>query len=191
MEILEPKSAGLPDTAHANPRYGEEYGASQLATVLVVYVCSDPGAARVVIVMGLDFAGTSQKLFWPEVLAYLFPEAELIQILTLVVAMKSEMPCEPELLLFAGMNDHLHAAGLLEPLRNGKQTPKKIWEAVKTLFTAMNEIHELMAARLGSETKVVFTSSPAYSIMLPALRDCGRQLTGHADGCSESRAGAR
>ena len=40
--------------------------------------------------------------------------------LTLVVAMKLEMPCEPKLLLFAGMNDHLHAAGLLEPLRSGE-----------------------------------------------------------------------
>ena len=30
--------------------------------------------------------------------------------------MKSETPCEPELLLFAGMNDHLHVAGLLEHL---------------------------------------------------------------------------
>ena len=37
--------------------------------------------------------------------------------LTLVVAIKSEMPCEPELLLFAGMNDHLHAMGLLEQLK--------------------------------------------------------------------------
>ena len=34
--------------------------------------------------------------------------------LTLVVAIKSEMPCEPELLLFAEMNDHLHAAGAPE-----------------------------------------------------------------------------
>ena len=37
--------------------------------------------------------------------------------LTLIVAKKSETPCEPELLLFTGMKDHLHAAGLLEPLR--------------------------------------------------------------------------
>ena len=34
--------------------------------------------------------------------------------LTLIVAIKSETECEPELLLFAGMNEHLHAAGLLE-----------------------------------------------------------------------------
>ena len=50
----------------------------------------------------------------------------------LIVAMKSETPCEPELMLFAGMNDHLHAAGLLEPLRNGEPTPKKIWAAIQT-----------------------------------------------------------
>ena len=50
---------------------------------------------------------------------YLLPGAELNQMLTLIVAMKSETPCEPELLLFAGLNDHLHAARLLEPLRSG------------------------------------------------------------------------
>ena len=77
-----------------------------------------------VIVAGSDFAGTSPKLFWPEIIGYLLPGAELNQMLNLVVAIKSEMPCEPEVLLFAGMNDHLHLAGLLEPLRNGNLTPK-------------------------------------------------------------------
>ena len=54
--------------------------------------------------------------------------------LTLAVAVNSETPCEPELLLFAGMNDHLHAAGLLEPLRSGKPRPNKLWEAIQTLY---------------------------------------------------------
>ena len=57
---------------------------------------------------------------------YLLLGAELNQILTLIVAMKLETSCEPELLLFAGLNDHPHAAGLLENLRNGEPTPKKI-----------------------------------------------------------------
>ena len=64
---------------------------------------------------------------------YLEPGAELNQMLTLMVAIKSETSCEPELMLFAGMNHHLHAAGLLEHLRGEATTPKKIW----TLFAAM------------------------------------------------------
>ena len=88
------------------------------------------------------------------------------------IAVKSETPCEPELLLLllAGMNDHLHAAGLLEPLRNKETMPKKIWEAVPTLFSKMVEIQELVAVRLGSRTKEVFTSSPAYACMPLALQ---------------------
>ena len=39
-----------------------------------------------------------------------------------------------------------------------------------TLFASMNEIQELVAARLKSKTKVVFTSSPGYSSMPPALQ---------------------
>ena len=90
--------------------------------------------------------------------------------LTLVVAMKSEMPCEPELLLFAGMNDHLHATGFLEQLKGGEPTPKRIWEAIQTLFAAINEIQENVASRFGSKTKVAFTTSPGYSSMPLALQ---------------------
>ena len=78
--------------------------------------------------------------------------AHLNEMLNLIVAMKSETLCEPELLLFAGMNDHLHAAGLVEPLRSGEPTPKKIWEAIQTLFAAMNEVQELVTSRLGPKT---------------------------------------
>ena len=49
-----------------------------------------------IIVAGSDFDGTYPKLFWPETLVYLLPGAELNQMLTLIVAMKSETPCEPE-----------------------------------------------------------------------------------------------
>ena len=100
---------------------------------------------------GSDFEGTSPKLFWPETLVYSLPGAELNQMLTLVVAIKSEMPCEPELLLFAGMNDHLHAMGLLEQLK-GKEIPtsRKIWEAIQALFASMNEVQENVASRFGS-----------------------------------------
>ena len=119
---------------------------------------------------GSDFEGTSPKLYWPETLIYSLPGAELNQMLTLVVAVKSEMPCEPELLLFAGMNDHLHATGFLEQLKGDEPTPKKIWEAIQTLFAAMNEVQENVASRFGSKTKVAFTTSPGYASMPPALQ---------------------
>ena len=101
---------------------------------------------------------------------YLLPGAELNQMLTLVVAIKSEMPCEPELLLFAGMNDHLHSAGLLEHLKGEVPTPKKIWEAIQTLFAAMNEVQESVVSRFGPRTGVAFTTSPGYARMPPALQ---------------------
>ena len=119
---------------------------------------------------GSDFEGTSPKLFWPETLIYSLPGAELNQMLTLMVAIKSEMPCEPELLLFAGMNDHLHAMGFLEQLKGDEPAPKKIWEAIQTLFAAMNEVQENVVSRFGSKTKVAFTTSPGYASMPAALQ---------------------
>ena len=175
-KLLNPREMELPDAAYegsklaTDPRYGKPCGSTQLAKTLAVYDRADPAAARVVIIAGSDFEGTSPKLFWPETLIYSLPGAELNQMLTLVVAIKSEMPCEPELLLFAGMNDHLHAAGLLEQLKVGEPTPRKIWEAIQTLFAAMNEVQENVVSRFGSKTKVVFTTSPGYASMPPALQ---------------------
>ena len=140
-----------------------------IAKKLAVYDRAEPAAARVIIVAGSDFEGTSPKLFWPETLVY-SPGAELNQILTLVVAIESDMPGELELLLSAGMNDHLHAAGLLEQLKSDEPTPNKIWEAIQTLFAAMNKVQENVSSRFGHMTKVVFTTSPGYASMPPALQ---------------------
>ena len=105
-KLLDPKEMELPDATYEgarlanDPRYGKPCGNAQLAKTLAVYDRADPAAARVIIVTGSDFEGTSPKLFWPETLVYSLPVAELNQMLTLVVAIKSEMPCEPELLGF-------------------------------------------------------------------------------------------
>ena len=80
------------------------------------------------------------------------------------------MPCEPELPLFAGMNDHLHAAGLLEHLKSEAPTLMKVWEAIQILFAAMNEVQENVTTRFGAKTKVAFTMSPGYASMPPALQ---------------------
>ena len=175
-KLLDPREMELPDAAYEgarladDPRYGKPCGSAQLAKTLAIYDRADPAAARVIIVAGSDFEGMSPKLFWPETLVYSLPGAELNQMLTLVVAIKSEMHCEPELLLFAGMNDHLHATGFLEQLRGDEPAPKKIWQAIQTLFAAMNEVQENVTSRFGSKTRVVFTTSPGYASMPPALQ---------------------
>ena len=82
-KLLEPKEMGLPDAAYDgakladDPKYGKPCGSAQLAKTLAVYDRSDPAAARVIIVAGSDFEGASPKLFWPEILVYLLPGAEL------------------------------------------------------------------------------------------------------------------
>ena len=70
-----------------------------------------------------DFLGTSPRLFCPETLIYVLPVIDLNQMLNFTVAIK----CEQELLLFAGMNDHLHSMRLLEVLRGKKPISEKVW----------------------------------------------------------------
>ena len=179
-KLLDPREMELPDDAYEgtrladDPRYGKPCGNTQLAKTLAVYDRADPAAARVIIVAGSDFEGTSPKLFWPETLVYSLPGAELNQMLTLVVAIKPEMPCEPELLLFAGKNYHLHAIGFLEQFKGNEPAPKRIWEAIQTLFAAMNEVQENVTSWFGSKTRVVFTTSPGTRACLPLCSLCMR-----------------
>ena len=49
------------------------------------------------------------------------------------------------------------------------ENQKKILELIQTLFVSMNKVHELVASRLRSKTKLVFASSTGYSIMTPAI----------------------
>ena len=69
-KLSEPMNMVLHGTAYMSPnlsedpRYRMSYGTSKLAKALAVYDRSDPGAARVIIVAGSDFHGTSSKLFW-------------------------------------------------------------------------------------------------------------------------------
>ena len=73
-KLLDPKEMELSDAAYEgaglveDPRYGKPCGSAQLAKTLAVYDRADPAAARVIIVAGSDFDGTSPKLFWPKTL---------------------------------------------------------------------------------------------------------------------------
>ena len=68
-KLMDPREMELPDAAYESarlandPRYGKPCGNTQLAKTLAVYDRADPAAARVVIVAGSDFEGTSPKLF--------------------------------------------------------------------------------------------------------------------------------
>ena len=152
-KFLDPKSMGLPDTAYANLKLAEE--------------------AR----YGEEY-GTS--LLAKALAAYDRSDPGAARVM-IVRRRVSDFAGSSEK-LFAVMKDHLHAAGLMEPLRSGKPTPEKIWKAIQTLLTSMNETQELVAVRLGSKTRVVFTSSPGYPSMPPALQFVYVVLTLIAEG---------
>ena len=171
-KLLDPKEMELPDAAYRGAkladdlRYGKPCGSAQLAKTLAVYDRADPAAARVVIVIG--FRGNVSQVVLAGKSGILAARCGAEPDVDPGDGEKSEMPCEPELLLFARMNDHLHAAGLLKG--DDEPTPKEIWEAIQTLFTAMNEVQKNVSLRFGPETKVVFTTSPGYASMPPALQ---------------------
>ena len=68
-KLLNPGEMELPDAAYEgsklaeDPRYGKPCGSTQLYKTLAFYDRADPAAARVVIVAGSDFEGTSPFFF--------------------------------------------------------------------------------------------------------------------------------
>ena len=134
-------------------KYGERNGTSILAKALAAYDGSDPRTARVKIVAGSDLTGTSDNFIltgnsWVHVARDINKP-----ILNSGVVKKTETSCKPELLLFAGMNDHLHAAGLLISMRKEEPTSQTLREAVQALLSAMVELEKVVAVRLGSKIK--------------------------------------
>ena len=118
-KLLDPRIMGSSDdTAYAGPKlaedamFGEGFGASKLAKALRSHHGPQESSRA-------QCSVQLRRKSWPEIMLYVMSGEDLNQLLTLVVVIKSETPCESELLLFAGMNDHLHAAGLLEPSREG------------------------------------------------------------------------
>ena len=75
-KLLDPREMELPDAAYEgagladDPRYVKPCGSARLAKTLAIYDRADPAAARVILVAGSDFEGTSPKVFWPETLVY-------------------------------------------------------------------------------------------------------------------------
>ena len=129
-----------------------------MAKTLAIYDRADPAAARVIIVTGSDFEGILAARCRIE------PDVDLGGGDKVRDALRTRATA------VRGNDDHLHAAGLLEQLKVDEPTPKKIWEAIQTLFAAMNEVQENVSSRFGPKTKVVFTTSPGYEGMPPALQ---------------------
>ena len=62
----------------------------------------------------------------------------------------------------------LACGSIAEHLKGDASTPKKIWEAIQTLFAAMNEVQESVVSRFGPRTRVAFVISTGYASMPPA-----------------------
>ena len=102
----------------------EAFCVSKLTESLDVYNRQDLGAAIASILA--VFVSTSTQFFCREMRLYVLLRVDLKQKLTFVVAIKSEVLCMLYLLIFAGMNDHMHATGLLEKLMQKKSSPEML-----------------------------------------------------------------
>ena len=94
VKFPDPQAIGLPLTGYSGPELAqkttnqEEICAFKIAKAIAAYDRADPGAARIIIKLGLR--DDHSKMFWPETLLNVLPGAELNQMLIFILAIRSK-----------------------------------------------------------------------------------------------------
>ena len=69
------------------------------------------------IVANSDLAHTSKFLFWPDVIILAAIDLDLMQFVSMAIGVQRQTEMNQIMILFAGINDHLHSRGFLSRLR--------------------------------------------------------------------------
>ena len=67
--------------------------------------------AKIFIVANSDFAHTSKPLFWPDVIMMAAIDLDLMQSVSMAIGVQRQTEMNPIMIVFAGINDHLHSRG--------------------------------------------------------------------------------
>ena len=78
-----------------------------------------------------DFVYTSKSLFWPDVIMLTAVDLDLMQSVSMAIAVQRQTARNPITIVFAGMNDHLHSRGFLGRLREPTTAEDAVWPAIK------------------------------------------------------------
>ena len=78
----------------------------------------------------------------------------------------------PIIIVFAGINDHLHCRGFLSRLREPTTAEAAVWPAIKDILESMGEVENTL--KEGAFTKItpraVFALSPGYAHLPDGLK---------------------
>ena len=65
---------------------------------------------------------------------------DLMQSASMATGVQRQTEMNPIIILFAGMNDHLHSRSFLSRLREPTTTEDAVWPAIKVILESMGEV---------------------------------------------------
>ena len=103
--------------------------------------------AKVLVVASSDFVHTSKSLFWPDVIILAGTVLDWMQSLSMGIGVQCQTEMKPIIIVFAGINDHMHSRGLLSRLRELITAEDAVWPAIKDGCRRSRENQYLLCLR--------------------------------------------
>ena len=104
--------------------------------------------AKYLIVASSDHLYTPRSLLWPGVIFLTAPTLDWGQAVGMAISVQRNVSMDPQVMIIAGYNDHLHSRGLLARLTDRSVPSNEVMgEAIVTLLSAMAEMQVAVRQR--------------------------------------------
>ena len=108
-------------------------------TIFAAYDKAEMRKAKIMVVASSDFVYASKFLFWPDVIMLPPVKLDLMQYASMAIGVQRQTEMDPIIIVFAGINDHLHSRGFLSRLREPTTAEAAVWPAIKDILESMGE----------------------------------------------------
>ena len=141
-------------------------------SLFAAYDPLDIKAAKNLIVASSCYLYTPCSLFWPDVIFLTAPKLDWWQSAGMTISVRRAIGMDLQVIIIAGLNDHLQRRGLLSRLTDGSiPSNEAIGEAKMALLSAMTEVAASVQRHFTKiVVKIIFVLSPGYATLREPLK---------------------
>ena len=123
-------------------------------------------------------------LFWPDVIFLTAPKLDWGQSVGMTISVQRTVSMDPQVIIIAGLNDHLQRRGLLSRLTDGWiPSNETMGDAIMTLLSTMTEVESSVQRHFTRNVvKIIFVLSPGYATLREPLQFVYTMVTTLAEG---------
>ena len=125
-------------------RYGGLKAIKKDETIFAAYNKAEMRKAKLMIVANSEFVHTSKPLFWQDVIMLAAVDLDLLQSVSMAIAVQRQTEMNLITIVFAGINYYLHSRGFLSRLREPTTAENAVWPAIKDILESMGEVVDTM-----------------------------------------------